>query len=69
MGKQAEPVQYLAEGTSKSGLLVQCTPRFGTNCSETNSLRILGQGLGDLLIGESVDCSDCVLLIVMFVST
>eukprot|EP01051_Picozoa_sp_SAG22_P003926 SAG22_NODE_201_length_15391_cov_7.662176_3_plen_491_part_00 len=44
---------HLAEGRSKSGRPVSCTARYETDCSETNSLSILGQVLTNLILAAS----------------
>ena len=46
-------VPHLAEGTSKSGAPVSCTAKYGTDCSEKNSLSILGQVLTNLIMAAS----------------
>ena len=45
--------EYLAEGTSQSGVRVSCTAEYGTDCSEKNALSILGQVLTNLIMAAS----------------
>ena len=49
---EAPTVPFLAEGNNTQGGPVRCTPSYGSDCAETNSLAILGQGLSDLIMGE-----------------
>lgn len=46
-------VPHLAEGQSKSGGPVSCTANYGTDCSEVNSLGVLGQVLTNLIMAAS----------------
>ena len=56
---EAPTVQFLAEGTNAQGQPVRCTPSYGSDCAETNSLAILGQGLSDLIMGEPLRQACC----------
>ena len=47
----APTAPFLAAGNNAQGQPVRCSPRYGTDCAETNSLSILGQGLSDLIMG------------------
>jgi hypothetical protein len=58
---EAPTVPFLAQGTNNEGGPVRCTQRYGTDCSEMNSLSILGQGLSDLIMGEP--CRICLFVL------